>query len=123
MPIGAAVLPAAMPTPTMRPPSRTLSNACTNVSARPSASNATSAPAPPVSLLTAGATSSRLAFTTSVAPNRRAASSFSSLMSTATICDAPNAFATWMIDRPTPPAATTATRSPPRRSAACRTAP
>ena len=27
MPIGAAVLPAAIPTPTMRPPSRTLSNA------------------------------------------------------------------------------------------------
>ncbi len=111
-----------MPTATMRPPSLTLSNAWTNVSGRPSASNTASAP-PPVSLFTAVAGSSWLEFTTSVAPNRLAASSLSSRTSTAMICDAPNALATWMIDRPTPPAATTATRSPPRRSAACRTAP
>ena len=62
-------------------------------------------------------------FTTSVAPILLAASSLSSRTSTAMICEAPNALAICTIVRPTPPVATTAMRSPPRRSAACRTAP
>src|SRR3990167_9192209 len=46
---GAVVLPGAMPTATMRPPSRIISHACVKVWGSPRTSNATSTPRPPVS--------------------------------------------------------------------------
>ena len=46
---GAVVLPGAMPTATIRPPSPMISSAWMNVSGRPSTSNATSTPRPSVS--------------------------------------------------------------------------
>ena len=90
---GAVVLPGAMPTATMRPPSPMISSACVNVSGRPSTSNAMSTPRPSVSSRTRSAAFVVFELTTSVAPTRRATSSLSSLTSIAMICDAPNACA------------------------------
>ncbi len=88
----------------------------------PTASNAWSTPARPVSARTASTGSSFDVFTTWVAPTRRAISSLPSNRSSAMICRAPPMRAPCTIDSPTPPQPKTATvcpaSSPALRSAA-----
>ncbi len=111
-----------MPTTVVRPPRRVLDQAARMVAARPTHSNAWSAPWPPVSARTAlevRSSESRK----SVAPWRRASSSFSGLTSTAMIGPAPAIRAAWSTARPTPPRPSTTTDSPARTRAALWTAP
>ncbi len=72
---------------------------------------------------TAATGSTSRAFTASVAPKRRAASSFSATTSTAITCAAPHSTAPWMLFRPTPPAPITATVAPGSIAAVLATAP
>ena len=110
--ISAAAAPAPIPTATTLPPSRTILNACWTVCGRPSASNATSTPSPPVSSRTAATGSPSDASTTSVAPSASAAVELRRRRRRRrspgwrrTRVPAATMFS------PTPPAATTATRS------------
>ena len=113
---GARISTGAMPTATMRPPSRTMPTAWTNVSSRPSASNATSTP-PPVSSrdLRHGITL-RGVDHVGRAERLRCAELLVADVDRDDL-DAPHARAIWTISDPTPPVPTTATRSPARRSA------
>jgi len=97
------------------------------IDARPTHSNAWSAPKPPVSSRTcfgtSGFASGGSASKKSVAPHARARSALSSRTSTAMIRSAPAIRADWSTDSPTPPRPNTTTDSPGRTDAACTTAP
>src|SRR5438445_127065 len=98
-------------TPTMVavPRMARLSMACRTRVALPTASNAWSTPAPPVSARTAVTGSSLALLTTWVAPTRLAISSLPSNTSTPMICRAPPMRAPWTMASPTPPQPKTAT--------------
>ncbi len=90
------------------------SNACCQVSGRPTASITTSAPNPPVRFLIAATGSPSLALTRWVAPKPWAQSSLRPSMSTAMIVAAPASRAPATAALPTPPQPITATESPRR---------